>query len=462
LILIAVFIILLIYIKYNISQTNTDDKVIDVIDLQEIIERGELCATLRCNSTDYYILDGNPYGFQYEMIRDFAEFLNLYLNITVVNDLHESVNLLKNKKCDIVCANITIVKNRFGSALTFTKPYAKTHQVLVQHKNNPSGLIKKKDDFEGKTIYIPSKTIFKRIIKGNTKELINKPYIVEVPYVGSEYLIDAVSEGIISYTVSNYNLARYYNSYYKNLDLSILLTPQLPLGWAVRTESKELLKTLNSWFDEYLKTKEFEYLYYRYFRRNQPVRKQGSEYFSLKKGKISCYDEVIKKYSKIVNLDWRLISALIYEESQFNHDTVSPKGAYGIMQLIPETADFLGVNEGSTSEEHIKAGVKYLKFIDKSFKGAIPDKNERIKFVIASYNLGPGHVWDAIKLSGKYKKNPKIWFNNVEYYLIAKSQYEYYTDEVVKHGYCQGKSAAEFVRKVLSRYNHYKNLFPAE
>jgi len=131
------------------------------------------------------------------------------------------------------------------------------------------------------------------------------------------------------------------------------------------------------------------------------------------------------------------------------------------MQMIPVTAENFGVGPESSIEDHIKAGIKFIKFMDDNFRNDVPDSLERMKFVIASYNLGEGHIRDAMALAEKYNRNPQLWANNVEFYLIAKSESRYYMDKVVKLGYCKGIVTSNFVKNILERYEHYKNAFPS-
>lgn len=106
-------------------------------------------------------------------------------------------------------------------------------------------------------------------------------------------------------------------------------------------------------------------------------------------------------------------------------------------------------------EESIKAAVKYIASTDRSLR-MIPDKQERIKFILASYNAGLGHVYDAIALADKYGKNKNIWDNNVENYILLKSNEEYFTDPVCKNGYFRGIETYNFVKDIMSRYESYK------
>jgi membrane-bound lytic murein transglycosylase F len=433
----------------------------DCIDLMQIKERGRIDVSLGYNSLNYYILHGRPAGFQFELARYFAEFLGVELHITVTNDISEAIDLLKKGKTDIVCADLTIIPGRFGKDIAFTVPWSSTKQVLVQNlKNRKHTLVKNISELSGKTIYVPRGSVFPIIIMNACSGMSPMPYIVEVPGYGSEQLIDAVAEGKISYTVADFHLAVYHTSIYDNIDVGLAVGNEKPMGWCVRSCSAQLLDTLNKWLLDFSESRQFGYLHHRYFVNSFKSDKFNGEYFSIKTGRISPYDETIKKYSREIGWDWRLIASLIYEESHFRTDLVSPSGAFGIMQLMPETARTLGIDSASTPEEHIRAGLKLLKSMDNNLQPFVSDDNERIKFVLASYTLGEGHVLDAIALAEKYRKNPEIWENNVEYFLIMKSQKKYFMDEVVKYGYCKGKVASIFVRNILERYEHYINAFP--
>jgi membrane-bound lytic murein transglycosylase F len=181
------------------------------------------------------------------------------------------------------------------------------------------------------------------------------------------------------------------------------------------------------------------------------------DFFSNTSGKISPYDALIKKYSEEIGWDWRLVASLIYQESRFNPQAKSWAGAYGLMQLMPNTAERFGIEPESAPKQQIRAGVRYVKWLDDKLSD-IKDKNERYKFVLAAYNVGLGHVLDSRALAVKNGKNPNLWGKNVDDYLLSKSDPKYYTDPVVKYGYCRGTEPYRYVTEVIDRYMHYKNL----
>ena len=132
------------------------------------------------------------------------------------------------------------------------------------------------------------------------------------------------------------------------------------------------------------------------------------------------------------------------------------------MQLMPATARAMGVPPGKEQnpEESVKAAIKYIVATDRSFS-MIPDKEERLNFILASYNAGLGHIYDAMALAEKYGKNKLVWKDNVENFILLKSNEEYFTDPVCKNGYFRGIETYNFVRDIVSRYESYKKKIKA-
>lgn len=175
---------------------------------------------------------------------------------------------------------------------------------------------------------------------------------------------------------------------------------------------------------------------------------------------ISEYDEIIKKGVRRLGWDWRMMAAIVWNESRFNIHAVSSQGARGLMQFMPRTARRFGLEEEEELKDpkkNIKAGVEYLKFLERRFD-EIEDRDERIKFVLAGYNAGPGHVRDAMALAEKYGYDPHVWVGNVEKWLLALQERKYYTDEVCKHGFFRGRYTVQYVRKVFEKYYFYCNI----
>ena len=153
-----------------------------------------------------------------------------------------------------------------------------------------------------------------------------------------------------------------------------------------------------------------------------------------------------------------MIASLAYKESTFDTAVVSWAGARGLMQLMPRTARLMGIPEGreTNAEESVRAAVKYLKLLERSFLKRVPDADERINFVLASYNAGIGHVFDAMALAEKHGSNKQVWHDNVEKYILFKSKPEYYNDSLCRNGYFRGIETYNFVREIRARHKVYK------
>jgi len=430
-------------------------------DLEQIKKRGKIIATTGTNSVNYFVYKGQPMGFQYELLSILADELDVDLEIIGENDLDKSFEYLNQGKCDIISIDLTVTEER-QKIVDFTVPHNRTRQILVQRrpknwKNLSTSQINKKlvrkiKDLDGKTIYIPSKTSFKQELEKLAKENNINLNVQEVPNLGSEQLIEKVANRDIDFTVCDQHLALVNQTYYQNIDVKTALTAPKNLAWAVRKTSPELLAEINKWMAHFVKTQEYKNIYNKYYRNPKAVRIFESDYYSSPKRKISRYDKLIKKYSKKIGWDWKLLASVIYQESKFKHHS----SEFGLMQLMPATARKFGIDSASTPSQHIAAGVAYIKMIDSNLSDKIIDQEQRKKFIIASYNAGSGHVEDARKLAEKYGKDPNIWDDNVAVFMRYKSIPKYYNDNVVKSGPCKGKAVCQYVDDVIDRYYHYK------
>lgn len=433
--------------------------------LNKILERGTLIATTDYNSTNYFIYRGEPAGYQFELLRTYAQHLGVNLELVINNDMNEALEDLWAGNVDVIAHGMTITGKR-NKLVDFSIPLGQTHQVLVQRKadrwsaneeNTPSdGLVRNPIELAGKMIFVPRNSSHASRLRNLQEEIGGKIYIVEFPQ-DTEQLIEMVARGEIDYTVCDEHIARVNQKYHPNIDIETPVSFPQNFAWAVNVGAESLKNNLDEWLGDYLNSSQAELVYNKYF--TNPRSFQAAYRFDLvQNSTLSLWDDFIKKKSPIYNLDWRLVASLIYQESQFQPEATSWMGAFGLMQLMPGTAEMLGVNDDSTPEEHIEAGMKYLEELDKRFIDIVTDDEQRMKFVLAAYNAGIAHVFDARRLAIKYNRNPNVWENNVDYFLLNKSNPKYYNDSVVFYGYMRGEEAYHYVKDILSRYEHYKNI----
>ena len=103
----------------------------------------------------------------------------------------------------------------------------------------------------------------------------------------------------------------------------------------------------------------------------------------------------------------------------------------------------------------------HLLWLQGEWRKVIADTLERTKFILASYNVGLGHVQDAVRLCKKFAKDTLIWDGNLAEYLLKKREPKYFNDPVVKYGYCRGDEPVNYVKDILSLYEHYQQLKPS-
>jgi membrane-bound lytic murein transglycosylase F len=150
----------------------------------------------------------------------------------------------------------------------------------------------------------------------------------------------------------------------------------------------------------------------------------------------------------------------MYQESRFKPQAQSWAGAQGLMQLMPPTARQFGVRDANDPEDNVRGAVKFIEWLTNYWDDIILDENERLKFILASYNTGHGHVEDARRLAEKYGDDPNLW-EEVAYWLLQKSKAEVYNDPVVKYGFARGLEPVLYVRHILDRYEHYRQFVVA-
>jgi membrane-bound lytic murein transglycosylase F len=428
--------------------------------LQNIQNKGRLDIITDYNSTSYFLYRGTPMGFNYEVMRAFADHLGVQLNIRLVKSIDEVYSSLSDGTVDMVCMDLPMATEK-EYTVSFTDPIINARPVLVQRKPDTGGkgrsLVTGADELSGKSIYVEKGSQFMKMLTMLSITSKEGIHIIEHPEYKTEQLIDAVSGGKIDYTVAYEPVAEVNRKYHNNIDIHTVIGHDQDLVWSVSKESQDLLDEFNNWLSSMRKSKKLAILYEKYYVSDRSVRIVDSEMYSVKGGKISPYDQSIRKHSRLINWDWRLVASLVYKESRFHPEAQAWSGASGLMQLMPDVAEKYGVDSLSQPSKQIEAGIRYLQSLDKQFAGMIKDKEERIKFVLAAYNVGLGHVLDARRLAAKYGKNNNIWTNNVDTFLLKKSEPRYYNDRLAYYGYCRGQEPFTFVKDVMEIYQLYRN-----
>jgi membrane-bound lytic murein transglycosylase F len=453
-------------------------------DLPEIKWRDTLTVLAPYNSTTYFIYKGEPMGYEYELLKAFAEDHELVLKLVAVQRRDSLMQMLLAGRGDLVAARLIPLPEDTGR-VAYTKALYHTDPVLVQRSTSPRAaaravpkpvdtvlkpgpaapatlpvrarLVQRPSELAGQRVTMPRKSPYMPTLIELSDSVTGDIQVVEVDS-SADALIREVARGAVEYTVAEGNVAELQGSFYKNLVIRPVLGESKPVAWAVRREARQLRDSLDAWIKNEKTKGVLDRLYKKYFidARGFQTRVQ-SRYLTSITGTLSPYDELLRRHAATLGWDWRLLGSQMYQESRFKPTARSWMGAVGLLQLMPGTARQFGVRSPTNPEDNVRGGVKFLRWLDGHWKKTIADSAERLKFVLASYNAGSGHVEDAQRLAEKHGDDPKKW-EQVAYWMLQLSKAEYHSDPVVKYGFCRGMEPVTYVAVILDRFDHYRQM----
>ncbi len=440
----------------------TNEKGIGIIDLDSIKRRGSLIVLTENSASTYFLYRNNPRGFDYELALSFAKHLGVRLEIKLIDDVDRMFEMLQKGEADIAASNLTITKSRLDS-VQFSLPLYQTRQVLVQRRIERSDdsvylAVKDSSQVSMLPVWVHRYSSFFQRLQDLSIRSENPIHIEEAPgEISTGDLIRLVDEGAIPATITDENLALIEMADYDHLDASVAVSGYENIGWALRKKSTQLTDELNGWLSSTAGAQRSKDLYKKYFDKTESDRPSGFALPKVGPGDISPYDSLFQVYAPQLGWDWRMLASIAYHESHFNPQAQSWSGAYGLMQLMPQTAVRFGCSSTPTAECSVQAASKYLAYLNILWSKRVSNEVERTKFILASYNMGQGHIIDAQNLARELGLNDTVWDGNVAEALLLKKQEKYYTMKCVKHGYCNANEPFIFVQKILATFELYRN-----
>ena len=420
-------------------------------DLDEIFASDTLRVATMRGATSYFVYRNQTQGYNYELISDFARHLNLALDIRLVNTEQELIDLLSAGKIDVIAYNLVETKER-KTDFYFVFPRFQTHKVLIQRAGRNA--LQNASQLAGKTVYASENSIFHRRLQALNKEIGGTIRIAFAPdSLTTHDLIRMTLDREIDYTTAFFRDAAVHRIYHPLLDYHIPLGFAQYSGWLISKNSPDLLAVFQYWA-ELPATKRLQWhLENRHIVRNRYLASQRTP---TRQRTISPYDDLFRQFAPIIGWDWQLLAAVAFHESSFDSLAVSPAGASGVMQLMPRTAEIFGLDSVTVfnPEKNIRAAVYYLRELNRLFR-EVENRDERIKFILAAYNAGRSHIFDAMALARRYGKNPHIWYNNVAYFLYQKRNPYFHRNPLVRHGAFNAWETIRFVDNVLNTYERF-------
>ena len=388
-------------------------------------------------------------GFEYDLAKAFADYLGIRLKVKIADKWESMIPELTNCTGDFIAASMTITPAR-QKQVAFSDGYNEIQQHIIVHRSNLS--IKKAENLTGKIVHVRKGTSYQERLTALREEGIDLGIVLHED-IPTQELIRQVEEKKIEVTIADNNIAMLNRRYYPRVLIAGPISDKEYLGWAVNRNARHLLGRINSFFKIIKKNGKFDEIYNRYY-----ANVEFFDYLDLRafhkriKIRLPKYIQIIEKAADNHNFDWRLIAAQIYQESHFNPNAQSRKGAYGLMQLTGNMASSLGVDDIFDPEQNINAGVKYLKYLYDHYDQAYG--TDRLFIALAAYNIGMGHTWDARNLAREMDLDPNKW-SSLAKTLPLLGYYKY--NENTKYGYARGTEPIRYVKQIMIYYDILKH-----
>jgi membrane-bound lytic murein transglycosylase MltF len=396
-------------------------------DFDGMVKRRRIRILTPYSKTHYFIDKGIPRGIVYDAGMKLEEDLNKLLKTTPATKMHvvfvptsrdALYQSLVDGRGDIVSAGITVTPER-QKLVDFTVP-ARTNvnQIVVTGPGAP--VINSLDDLAGKQVGVRDKSLqFDTLTELNARfKKEGKTAIViktVPPALEDEDILEMVNSGLLKATVVDDTTADFWKMILPGLNPrpAVVVRGGGDMAWAVRKNSPKLLAILNPLITANKQGTLFGNEILRKYLKNTKYVKSATSEAELKKFRELV--ELFKKYGDKYDLDYVLMMAQGYQESQLDQNAKSHVGAIGVMQVMPATGKELKVGDIKQMEANIHAGVKYIRFmVDQYFADEPMDGLNKGLFAFAAYNCGPGRVRQLRKEAQTRGLNPNVWFNNVE------------------------------------------------
>lgn len=440
------------------DETSTDD-------LDGIKKRGVLRVLTRNNGINYFIYKGRELGFEYELARMFAEELGVRLQMVIPPKRQDLIPWLLEGRGDVIGASMTITAER-AKKIAFTRPYLYSEELVVHHSDGPP--VSVTSDLANKRFHVRASSSYRE-----TLDALRPKYgpfeVVDVDEkLETAQILERVAKKEIPLTVADALIFKVEKAYTPDITAGLSLTAaaagvepdalsdeqRIQIAWGARPANTKLLAALNVFIAREYRGLRYNMLEKRYFESSRQTARAKSANLAAS-GRLSPYDEIIKKYSERYGFDWRLMAAQSFVESGFDPKATSWVGALGLFQVMPNTGAEMGFTNLQDPDQGIHAGIRYMNQLVNRLDPKIPLKH-RLRFALAAYNAGLGHVYDAMRLAEEQGLDPDKWFGHTEKTMLLLSESKY--ARRAKHGYAQGGQPVAYVSHIQSLYEQYSAL----
>lgn len=415
---------------------------------QSIQQQGTLRVISRNGPTTFFEDRTGPAGFEYELAKLFAEYLDVELEITALHSLEEIFQSLENNEAHLAAAGLTITEQR-KKRLNFAPPYQQVKQYLLYQ----SGQKKPKTiaDIVDSRILVMADSSHEEILKSLKQEHPTLKWRTATD-VETIDLLDMLAEGEIDYSILDSNEYIANRGFYPRLNIAFEIGNPGQLAWALPASlvTPGLTEQLDAFFQEITTNGELRQLEERFYSHSKNTARIESLTFNQAVEKrLPKYQKLIQQVAQEYDLDWRLLASIAYQESHWNPRARSPTGVRGMMMLTLPTAKEMGIKNRLDAEQSLRGGARYFIKILQRLPQQIKDP-DRSWFALAAYNVGWGHLEDARIITEQNKGDPNKWADVKDSLPLLRKRRWY---KNTKHGYARGNEPVTYVQNIRHYYN---------
>lgn len=419
--------------------------------LQQVQQSGELRILTRNTPSTYFQDRNGDTGFEYELASAFAQQLGVQPKPISLDNIDQLFAELQSKAPPaLLAAGLTATPDREQLAL-FTEGYLDVIPQVIYHTG--TSMPRKPTDLIGKRILVLKDSIHAERLRALQQELPELEFAAS-DQVESVDLLRMVNDQAIDITLVNSNELAMHQVYFPNIRQAFSLEPAIRLQWALpvpqRADDHSLLDAANAFLQQQRQAGHIESLVERYYGHLDVMGYVGANAFAKHlQQRMPDYEAMFRQAAAEYNLDWKFLAAVGYQESHWDPQARSKTGVRGLMMLTQNTAKAMGVSDRLDPAQSIKGGARFLALILEQLPDSIQG-NDRYWFALAAYNVGPGHLEDARKLTEQAGLNPNRW-SDVRSILPRLSQKQWYSQ--TRYGYARGGEPVHFVNNIRRYYD---------
>ena len=422
--------------------------------LERIQKRGYLDVLTLNGATTYYEDNDEASGFEYQLVRWFAESIGVEARFRVAPDLDEVYTELMFGSADIAAAGLSRDDSEYSRSVAYGPHYYEVRKQLLYRKSDRPRP-RKVEDLENGSLKVASGTAQSRLLQKLQDEFPRLDWVEENSISAAE-LIEQVESGALDYTVVDSHELALQRRFFPELRVAFELGQPRQLRWAFNFDDDESIAVaVAEFFSEIEQDGRLQQLVHRHYSHVEAFNYSDITTFTQRiETHLPRYIELFKKEADSVGMDWRLLASIGYQESLWNPAARSPTGVRGLMMLTLRTAKQMGVENRIDPAQSIYGGAKYFTRVLKRIPRRIPEP-DRTWFALASYNVGFGHLEDARIITQQRGGDPDRWID-VKRSLPLLARKKWYRK--TKHGYARGWEPVQYVENIRKYYDYLVEL----